>query len=38
MTGRALEYDFRDGGRYRIELRYDDGTAAGSGKTTDLVE
>jgi uncharacterized protein YndB with AHSA1/START domain len=25
MTGRALEYEFRDGGRYRIELRYRDG-------------
>jgi uncharacterized protein YndB with AHSA1/START domain len=22
MTGRALEYDFRQGGRYRIELTY----------------
>ena len=33
MTGRVLEYDFRDGGRYRIELRYADETSA-SGKTT----
>lgn len=30
MQGRALEYDFREGGRYRIELRYvGDGEAAG---------
>jgi uncharacterized protein YndB with AHSA1/START domain len=33
MSGRALEYDFREGGRYRIELRYDEG-ATGSGKAT----
>lgn len=33
MTGRALEYQFREGGRYRIELRYRDG-AQGAGKTT----
>jgi len=33
MTGRALEYDFRVGGRYAIELRYDEGTST-SGKTT----
>ena len=33
MTGRVLEYDFRDGGRYGIELRYEDGTST-SGKTT----
>lgn len=32
MTGRALEYDFREGGRYRIELTYDDASRAG--KTT----
>jgi uncharacterized protein YndB with AHSA1/START domain len=35
MSGRALEYDFREGGSYRIELRYDAGTSSGSGKTTD---
>jgi uncharacterized protein YndB with AHSA1/START domain len=35
MTGRALEYDFSEGGRYRIELRYDEGMRKGSGKTTD---
>lgn len=33
MTGRGLEYDFRGGGRYRIELRYADETSA-PGKTT----
>ena len=33
MSGQALEYDFREGGRYRIELRYD-GTSNESGKTT----
>jgi uncharacterized protein YndB with AHSA1/START domain len=38
MSGRALEYDFRDGGRYRIELRYEDGTSTGSGKTTDRTD
>lgn len=32
MSGRALEYDLRSGGRYRLELRYED--AAGAGKTT----
>ena len=31
MTGRALEYRFQPGGRYRVELRYRDG---GAGKTT----
>ncbi len=34
MSGRMLEYDFREGGRYRIELRYEDRLGAGSGKTT----
>lgn len=38
MSGRALEYDFRDGGRYKIELRYEDGTSTGSGKTTDRTD
>jgi uncharacterized protein YndB with AHSA1/START domain len=33
MTGRALEYQFREGGTYRIELRYRDG-GHGAGKTT----
>ena len=31
MMGRALEYRFEQGGRYRVELRYRDG---GAGKTT----
>jgi len=34
MTGRVLEYDFRPGGRYRIELTYPDGTPSSAGKTT----
>lgn len=34
MTGRALEYDFRAGGRYRIELTYDEHAGPSSGKTT----
>ena len=34
MTGRALEYDFSEGGRYRIELQYEEGKRSGSGKTT----
>jgi uncharacterized protein YndB with AHSA1/START domain len=34
MRGRVLEYDFREGGRYRIELTYSDGAAAGKAKTT----
>jgi uncharacterized protein YndB with AHSA1/START domain len=35
MTGRALAYDFRAGGRYRIELAYDAAAHPGAGKTTD---
>jgi uncharacterized protein YndB with AHSA1/START domain len=35
MSGRALEYDFREGGRYRIELRYEDAKDVGSGKSGD---
>jgi uncharacterized protein YndB with AHSA1/START domain len=38
MSGQVLEYDFRDGGHYRIELRYDHKTGAGSGKTTDRTD
>lgn len=38
MTGRVLEYDFREGGRYRIELTYDDATASSIGKTTDRTD
>jgi uncharacterized protein YndB with AHSA1/START domain len=34
MTGRALEYDFREGGRYRIELSYAADENDGVGKTT----
>ena len=34
MTGRALEYDFREGGRYRIELSYAGDERDGVGKTT----
>jgi uncharacterized protein YndB with AHSA1/START domain len=33
MTGRALEYEFRKGGRYRIELTYADASSA-TPKTT----
>lgn len=38
MSGRALEYDFRPGGRYRIELRYDNVMSTASGKTTDRTD
>ena len=34
MTGRVLEYDFREGGRYRIELTYGDQAPSTGGKTT----
>jgi uncharacterized protein YndB with AHSA1/START domain len=34
MRGRALEYDFRAGGRYRIELSYADDAAGAVGKTS----
>jgi uncharacterized protein YndB with AHSA1/START domain len=33
MTGRVLEYDFREGGRYRIALTYDDAAPTTAGKT-----
>lgn len=33
MTGRLLAYDFREGGNYAIELRYDEATPDGVGKT-----
>jgi len=33
MSGRALAYDFRAGGRYRIALTYDASAPAGVGKT-----
>jgi uncharacterized protein YndB with AHSA1/START domain len=38
MIGRALEYDFREGGRYRIELRYDEKMSTESGKTTERTD
>lgn len=34
MTGRALEYDFREGGRYRIALTYDESATSTAGKTS----
>lgn len=34
MKGRILAYDFREGGRYRIELTYAEDVPAGVGKTT----
>ena len=38
MSGQALEYDFREGGGYRIELRYDEKMSTESGKTTDRTD
>ena len=39
MTGRVLEYDFREGGRYRIALTYDDNAVPGTvGKTTERTD
>ncbi len=38
MTGRVLEYDFREGGRYRIELTYDEMGPPGAGKTTERTD
>ncbi|MET0339463.1 MAG: SRPBCC domain-containing protein [Polyangiales bacterium] len=39
MTGRAVAYDFRVGGRYEIELRYADGTGTGkSSEHTDVTQ
>lgn len=38
MSGHALEYDFKEGGRYRIELRYDERMSPKSGKTTDRTD
>jgi uncharacterized protein YndB with AHSA1/START domain len=34
MAGRALEYDFHEGGRYRIELTYTDDASGTAGKTS----
>lgn len=36
MTGTPFEYEFHEGGRYRIELRYED--KSGSGKSTDRTD
>jgi uncharacterized protein YndB with AHSA1/START domain len=38
MTGRALEYDFREGGRYRIELTYEDDGPGNAAKTSDKTD
>lgn len=38
MSGRALDYAFKEGGRYRIELRYDEKMSTESGKTTDRTD
>ena len=35
MNGRALEYDFREGGRYRIELTYSQSGTPSLGKTSE---
>ena len=37
MTGRVLEYDFREGGRYRIELTYEQ-ASPGAGKTAERTD
>jgi uncharacterized protein YndB with AHSA1/START domain len=36
MTGRVLEYDFREGGRYRIELTYAEAAAGKTAERTDI--
>jgi uncharacterized protein YndB with AHSA1/START domain len=38
MTGHADEYDFREGGRYRIALTYDDAAPSTSGKTRERTD
>jgi uncharacterized protein YndB with AHSA1/START domain len=38
MTGRVLEYDFREGGRYRIELTYSEAPSSGVAKTSDTTD
>ena len=38
MSGRALEYDFQEGGRYRVELRYDEQLSTEPGKSTDRTD
>jgi uncharacterized protein YndB with AHSA1/START domain len=38
MNGRALEYDFREGGRYRIELTYPPDSATSKGKSAERTD
>jgi uncharacterized protein YndB with AHSA1/START domain len=38
MTGRVLEYDFQEGGRYRIELSYNSDVSARAAKTTERTD
>jgi len=38
MSGRTLEYDFREGGRYRIELTYPAAARPGVGKTSERTD
>src|SRR5688500_15320341 len=38
MKGQALEYDCREGGRYRIALTYDDAAPTTAGKTADRTD
>ncbi|WP_437611944.1 SRPBCC domain-containing protein [Sorangium sp. So ce834] len=38
MTGRVLDYDFREGGRYRVELTYEEAAPSGGGKTTERTD
>src|SRR3569623_3706554 len=38
MSGRALAYDLRPGGRYRIALTYGASAPAGAGKTADRTD
>lgn len=38
MTGKVLEYDFREGGNYRIELSYGGDVPAGVAKTTERTD
>ena len=36
MTGRALDFDYREGGRYQIELTYEAGGTGKTSATTDI--
>jgi uncharacterized protein YndB with AHSA1/START domain len=38
MAGRVLEYDFREGGSYRIELNYGEAASPGAGKTAERTD